>query len=405
MNKLNFITLFVFYLLSAMSLHGHTPDHSYLVLKIYGDAIDGRVEMTSKDMNRALGINLPDRMSLEDVMPYMPQLTDYFQEKLKLSSGQEEYQLQFLEPTVLALDEMEDFVRFHFNLNGVSEVPDQLDIDYNILLDQYPRHRGALIVEYNWKAGIVENEALISLIFTPNNRQQSLDLTSASLWKGFVALVRLGIWHIWIGLDHILFIIALILPAVVYRKKLEDGSNKMSGWIPEPKFKPAFIYIIKIVTFFTIAHSITLALASLNIVNLPSRIVESIIAISIALAAFHNITPVFKGREWLIAFIFGLFHGFGFASVLGEKGLSGDFMALSLLGFNLGVELGQLAIIIAVFPLLFLIRKTKAYKHILLYGSIILIIISIYWFIERFFNIDLPAGAYFYRLLALFGGS
>jgi len=176
------------------------------------------------------------------------------------------------------------------------------------------------------------------------------------------------------------------------------GIKSATGkWEAVDKFKPAFLYIIKIVTFFTIAHSITLALAALGIVELSSRWVETIIALSIALAAFHNIRPIFKHKEWLIAFAFGLFHGFGFASVLGEKGLEGDFMILSLLGFNIGVELGQLLIICMIFPVLFIFRKTKVYPPFIKYGSMLLILISFYWVVERGLDTDLTLGTYFWQ--------
>jgi len=147
--------------------------------------------------------------------------------------------------------------------------------------------------------------------------------------------------------------------------------------------------VVKIITFFTIAHSLTLCLAAFQIISLPPRLIESIIAISIALAAIHNIYPQFSGKEWLIAFVFGLFHGFGFASVLAEKGLAGNYLGLSIFGFNLGVEVGQLAIILVVFPILFLLRKTVLYPKIRVFGSIILIFFSLYWFIQRFFGVNL----------------
>ncbi|MEM1357405.1 MAG: HupE/UreJ family protein, partial [Bacteroidota bacterium] len=153
--------------------------------------------------------------------------------------------------------------------------------------------------------------------------------------------------------------------------------------------------------FFTIAHSITLALAALEVVNLPSRYVESLIAFSIGLAALHNIRPIFKGKEWVIAFVFGLFHGFGFASVLGEKGLGSDFLIWSLLGFNVGVEIGQLLIICAVFPLLFLLRKTAFYSKLLLFGSILLIMIALYWTVERLFEVDITLLAWLRDLFGL----
>ena len=96
---------------------------------------------------------------------------------------------------------------------------------------------------------------------------------------------------------------------------------------------------------------------------LPSRLSESVIAISIALAAYHNIQPIFKGKEWTIAFIFGFFHGFGFASVLAELG-SGEYLGLTLFGFNLGVEIGQIAVIIVIFPILYAIRKSRPYNYL-----------------------------------------
>ncbi len=387
-----------FFLLLAGKADAHHPDQSYLYLRIYKNAIGGRFEMTAKDMNKAMGLNMPDRLTMEIVQPHLETIYTYLKSRSDFKSDTgEQYTVRFVEPTVLNLKEMEDFVRFHFEMDGVKEVPDNLEIFYDVLFDKDPLHRGMLIIEYNWKLGIVDNEAMFSNVYSPGNTQQTLSLADASIWKGFVALVKLGIWHIWIGLDHILFIVALILPAVVRRKK-EDVplslSTAQDGWQPVERFKPAFFYILKIITFFTIAHSITLALAALDIINLPSWLVESIIAFSIALAALHNIKPLIKGKEWLIAFGFGLFHGFGFASVLGEKGLSGDYLVPSLLGFNLGVEIGQVLIICMIFPVLFLIRRLKIYPAIIKYGSMALILIALYWFVERAFGIELAWGAY-----------
>lgn len=218
-------------------------------------------------------------------------------------------------------------------------------------------------------------------------------------------MIKSGIYHIWIGFDHILFLLALLLPSVLrFRSKKGevtgfDLNNK--GWEPVDRLKPALMNVVKIVTFFTIAHSITLCLAAFEIISLPSRLIESIIAISIALAAIHNIYPRFSGKEWLIAFVFGLFHGFGFASVLAERGLVGNYLGLSIFGFNLGVEIGQLAIILLVFPILYLLRKTFLYPKIRVFGSIILILFSLYWFIERAFDVDFPVGKIIKETLGL----
>lgn len=397
------LLLYTALLLMPVLAMAHSPNQSYIYLRIYKDAIDGRFEITAKDLNRALDLNLPVRMTMADVEPYVAKIQSYLDSVSAFGANGKYYDIVFNKVEVLRLDEMDDFAKFSFSIPDLTAVPEALDIRYDGFFKGDDTHKGIVIQEYNWKAGIVDNEAMLSLVFGKDEREQQLSLKDASLWKGFVALVKLGIWHIWIGLDHILFIIALILPAVVRRRDtLPDlsgvdtnvAANYSDTWLPVARFKPAFIYILTVITFFTIAHSITLALAALGVVHLSSRVVESIIAISIALAALHNITPIFKGREWLIAFLFGLFHGFGFASVLGEKGLSGDFMVLSLLGFNVGVELGQVLIICMVFPVLYLIRKLVLYPRVITYGSILLIMISLYWFVERAFEVDLQWGKY-----------
>jgi len=387
-------------------ISAHTADQSYIYLRVYKASMDGRFEATAVDLNRSLGLNFSNPMKMSEIKPHLDKIKNYLLSKTSFSSGNQQYNIVIGDIEILPVDDPGDYLLLHFTVDGMETVPENMDVKYEGFFDKDSNHKGWLITEYNWKAGIINNESLPSLIFSPNNVQQSLSLTDQSLWKGFVALVKLGIWHIWIGLDHILFIIALILPAVVRRRETlndmgmvdQNVPNSYSkSWLPVARFKPAFIYIISIITFFTIAHSITLALASLEVVSLPSRLVESIIAISIALAAVHNITPIVRGKEWIIAFLFGLFHGFGFASVLGEKGLAGDFLPLSLFGFNVGVEIGQVLIICTVFPILFLIRKSVAYPKIITYGSALLILISIYWFLERALDVEFAIG----RLIGL----
>ena len=134
----------------------------------------------------------------------------------------------------------------------------------------------------------------------------------------------------------------------------------------------------------------------LDIIPLPApHSFEAIIALSIAFAAYHIIKPVFKHGDWIIAFVFGLFHGFGFAEILMEIGLRGEYVALSLLGFNVGVELGHIVIIILVLPILYFLRKRKIYPKILLYASLILIVVGLYWFITRLFDFRTPIDVFF----------
>lgn len=405
--KLHALLFALIFAFAPTIIEAHEPDHSYLYMRIYGEAIGGRVEFNGEDINRILGTSINEELQESELPGYISRLQEYIKSRVSFSGNGQNYSIRFLEPEILPLNETVDFLRCHFELDGVpTDLPEKISIRYEPLFEKVETHRGVMIIEYNWKAGIVNNQSLINHVFGRDNTTTELTLADKGIWKGFWALIKLGMWHIWIGLDHILFIVALILPAVVRRRKEDDEPQAIAGtaddayskeWFPVDKFRPAFFYILKIITFFTVAHSITLALAALEIVSLPSRWVETIIAISIAMAAFHNIRPIFKAREWLIAFIFGLFHGFGFASVLGEKGLSGDFMVLSLLGFNVGVELGQVLIICMIFPFLFLLRKQKIYPQIIFYGSILLIFIAMYWSIERGFDVDLPLGTYFWK--------
>ncbi|MCF7568035.1 HupE/UreJ family protein [Sabulilitoribacter arenilitoris] len=399
MNKYILRTLLLIFLLSPIcKTFAHHPDNSLLYLKVYENAnIEGDFHINVNELNDVLGLNLSKRTSIDEVTPHLSKIKKYLLENTSFSSLGKTYNIVFTDKIKFLQVGYGDFVLVNFYLENTQETPDKLDVTYKVFIEEEPNHMNLLGMEYNWKAGLFNNESIIALDFSNNNWTKTLDLTEGSVWTGFKAMIRQGVWHIWIGLDHILFIIALILPAVVRRKKTDNTSFSIWSWVPVKKFKPAFLYIIKIITFFTIAHTITLSLASLQIIVLPSQLVESVIALSIGLAAYHNIKPIFKGKDWIIAFVFGLFHGFGFASVLGDLGFNGEHLTLSLLGFNIGVEIGQVAIIAAIFPVLYLIRKLKLYPKFLVYMSVLLIIISLYWLIERAFDIDLPVDDYIRR--------
>jgi hypothetical protein len=154
--------------------------------------------------------------------------------------------------------------------------------------------------------------------------------------------------------------------------------------------RAAFIDVLKVVTAFTLAHSLTLTLASLSLVSLPSRWVESAIAASVMLAAVNNLYPLFRGRRPVAAFAFGLIHGFGFASVLIDLGLPKGALLASLLGFNLGVEMGQLASWRCSCRWRSL-RGTWFYRRLLTGGSALIALLAVVWFIERAFDVQAQA--------------
>jgi len=388
MKKLfSFVLLFSLFLFPNVA-DAHIVNQSYIFLRVYETSgIEGRFEMSARELNKVFGTNLGKDFTLEEIEPYLDEIKAYLLKNTSFASPLGKHEIVLKDEVEIQYIDLGNFIKVHFKLKNTEAIPDELTVNYSAVFEKDDTHRGFLITEYNWKAGVINEEMNISLDFAPGRTVDTMSLTDVSVWKGFVAMVRQGVWHIWIGIDHILFLVALILPSVVRRKENATGYS-LSNWEPVLKFKPAFYYILKVITFFTIAHTITLTLASLEIITMPSRIAESIIAFSIGLAAFHNIRPIFKGRDWVIAFVFGLFHGFGFASVLADLGLTNDFLTISLLGFNVGVELGQLIIIALIFPVLYLLRNRKIYNKILVYGSVILIVVSLYWFIERVFDIE-----------------
>ena len=271
------------------------------------------------------------------------------------------------------------FALIYFEVPSLKSVPLQIETEYQYHLDGLePEHRSLLVIENNPRTGTIDNESQVALIFSPGAERQELRLDGLPWQDVMSAFIKHGVWHIWIGFDHILFIISLLLPSVMI---LRAG-----GWEPVGNFKSALLFVIKVVTLFTVAHSVTLILSALGIIKLPVRLVEAVIAVSIIVVALNNIFPIFNRRIWWVVFGFGLFHGLGFANVLAPLGAERSSLLTALIGFNLGVEIGQLTIILALFPLLFMIRNWKSYQfQILGLGSIAMIAISSFWFVERAF--------------------
>jgi hypothetical protein len=197
-----------------------------------------------------------------------------------------------------------------------------------------------------------------------------------------------GIRHILIGADHLLFLTALLLPAVLRRRgrlKTPGLNVGLIDYEPRPGLGGALAEVLKLVTAFTVAHSVTLALSALDIVDLPSRLVESTIAATVVLAALSNLWPLSPAERWGPAFTLGLVHGFGFSSVLKDLGLRGSSLVAELFGFNLGVELGQLCFVAAVVPVLYASSRLRPYPTFARVGSLIIALIGMGWFVQRAF--------------------
>ncbi len=368
--------LFIFFLgmFFALSAAAHKPSDSYLSLSIKDQQIDGRWDIALRDLDFALGLdaNADAEITWGELRAKHAEISAYALARLQLSTQGKICPTQVIQHLV---DDHTDGAYAVLRFKAVCSAPlDTLQLHYQLFFDLDPQHKGLLRLNYQ--------EQVNTAIFSPEKALQDFNLKQVSKFTQFLDYAREGVWHIWIGFDHILFLLALLLPAVVVRQE-----NK---WLAVSAFQPAFWSVLKIVTAFTLAHSITLTLATLGLISLPSRWVEAIIAASVVVAALNNIYPLFRERRWLMAFVFGLIHGFGFASVLSDLGLPQSTLGLALLGFNLGVELGQLAIVGIFLPSAFSLRHTWFYRRfILLGGSISIALLAMIWLIERAFDIKL----------------
>jgi hypothetical protein len=357
--------------LTSLAAQAHKPSDSYLNFIVDGNTIDGQWDIALRDLDFALGLdsNGDAAITWGEVQAKQREIDAYAMARLNLQSDGKSCPATV---TSHLVDDHTDgaYAVLRFKAECVQPIT-LLQARYGLFFDIDPQHKGLLQLQYQGVA--------TTAIFSPEKATQQFSLSSPSRITQFIDYAREGVWHIWIGFDHILFLLALLLPAVVFRQ------NKQ--WEAVGAFKPAFWSVLKIVTAFTLAHSITLTLATLGVISLPSRWVESTIAASVVIAALNNIYPLFRDRRWMMAFLFGLIHGFGFASVLSDLGLPKNALVLALVGFNVGVELGQLAIVAAFLPLAFYLRRTMLYRRIILLGgSGLIALLATAWLVERAFN-------------------
>ncbi len=353
----------------------HKASDSYLTIELADGALAGRWDIAIRDADLALDLDADadGAVTWGELRARERDLASWALARLTVRSGGEVCELT---APSLAVDRHSDGAYAVLALAGACPAgAPTVGIDYRLLFDIDPQHRG--LVRVGGTAGRT-SAALSATAPTVTVSAGGGTFAQALAW------LREGVVHIATGYDHVLFLLSLLLPAVLIRRRV----GGRGAWAPADGFRPAFIDVAKIVTAFTLAHSITLTLAALEVVALPSRWVESAIALSVVLAALNNLFPVVRHGRWIAAFGFGLIHGFGFAGVLAELGLPRDALALSLAAFNVGVEVGQLVIVLAFLPLAYAARATPAYRRYALgAGSALIAVLAAVWFVERAFDV------------------
>lgn len=372
--------------LLAPAASAHDYDSAYLYIDVGASELGGRVELPYDDVRRTFDLELEGSREevLGELEANLSRIHEYLLAHTSVGADGQPWPIEFA-GVELFLDELRfdggGYALFPFEVAvPVAEIPPRLDFTFDPFIDESDGQSNLVLLRNDLLRGVIDQESNSLVVMNAGNRSATVDLGGRSQWKNFTASVELGVEHIRSGPDHILFIVVLLLPAVLVW---------VATWRPAPSFSSGLWRVLKVASMFTVAHSITFTLAGLDLLPLPpSRLVEVIIALSITAAAVHNLWPVLREREWILAFAFGLFHGMGFARVVETLDVSRPTQLVSLLGRNVGIEIGQVAIILVVFPALFLLSRTTHYRPVFVGGSLALAAISSVWAFERLVDVD-----------------
>lgn len=363
-------------LLSVFSLSAQAHQLSTAYLSGELDAT-GKVQLELQsrlyDLERAVGLdtNRDGELLWGEVLGNADDLEAYLKSRINLRRDDRPCNLSFTGPW--KVDEHYGEAYLMTPLQAQCPLSGDLTLTYQAFFDQQPEHK--LLVNFRSEAPGSSGTGSSHRVMDRNQQELILGAGEGSLMLTIKDFVKEGIIHIWIGLDHILFLVSLLLTSVLMR---------VAGqWQAELSVRRIVTNAVWIVTAFTLAHSVTLTATALGWVQPPSRWVEVAIALSVALAALNNVFPVVT-RLSGITFAFGLIHGFGFAGVLGELGVPADQVVPTVLAFNLGVEIGQLAIVLLLLPCLMLLRHYLWFRRILVPAlSLIIAALALYWVVTR----------------------
>ncbi len=348
----------------------HKPSDSYLTLTVRGAQVDGRWDIAIRDLDYAMGLDQDGNgeVTWGELRARRADVASLALGHLAVRSSDTVCPTTLRDMKVAGHSDG-SYAVLLFDAACPAE-PRELDVDYELFFDIDPQHHGIVRVD--------DGAGTRTAIFTPRDRRQTFVATTLAPGHQLAAAIELGVHHIFAGIDHLLFLIALLLPSVLVRR----GKT----WEPVTRFRVALVDVLKIVTAFTVAHSITLSLSALEVLRLPSRFVESGIAASVVLAAVNNLVRVLEEDRWTAAFALGLLHGFGFSATLMDLGLPRKNLVLTLFGFNVGVEIGQMCVVAAFLPLAYLARRSVFYRRVgLVAGSVVIAVVASVWFVERAF--------------------
>jgi tetratricopeptide (TPR) repeat protein len=363
--------------LTPRASSAHAVGKSSLQLDLAGSLLTGSWRVGAADLDPVLGLdeNGDRRVDAEELARASAAIGEYLASRLEVAASGAACAMLVREPRLEGPDLI---ARVEVRCDALGE-HDDLQLRYDLFFEHDSSHQGLLRV--------TRGDVSQSAVFTHRGRVHTIVARAPSAWQAARGHLLQGIWHIALGYDHLAFLLTLLLPAVLVRRAAPARASPwgLSGaWEPLSSAWPAWRRVLRIVTAFTLAHSITLSLASLGVVRPPERLVEIVIAASVVMAALDNLLSLVGPRSYLLAFVFGLVHGFGFANALDELGLPKGHELLALFGFNLGVEFGQLAVVLVVLPLALVLRRSPRYvPWALRGGSAAIAALALFWVLER----------------------
>jgi hypothetical protein len=352
----------------AGSAYAHKASDSYLQLDAGDKTLNLRWDIALRDLDAALILDANDdgQLTWAEVKAAWPRIETYAMARLSIAGCP-------LRLGSTALERRNDGAYAVMFLMSDCALAASPTIAYSLLREIDPTHRGIAKIQ---RAG----QATVLSMLDPAHAATDAAVAVSQAPTASGGFVREGVLHILTGYDHVLFLLCLLLPSVMRRTP--------EGWRPVDTLAQAVWPVVGIVSAFTVAHSITLALAATQVVSLSPAFIEPAIAITIILAALDNVWPIFPVRRVVVTFCFGLIHGFGFAGVLAELHLPTADFAWALLQFNLGLEMGQLLIVVSVTALLFLLRQRPQYRGLVIRGgSLAAMGVGALWLIERTANV------------------
>ncbi|MEA5117401.1 MAG: HupE/UreJ family protein [Propionicimonas sp.] len=371
-------------LLVAPTAQAHPMPHSVIALRVGDDRATARLELPLDDLTLAMGVNpLGDDEALSE--SEVGQVADYLGGHFDVTSPDGAGWTTTILGVEAGAAEQTDTGRYQELVveavlaPPVGESTRAFTVAYDAIIHQVVTHRILVTVESDWAGGQVDQtrELGVIRIDTGTGRIAPLvvDLGEGSSWTGFTAMAGLGMSHILEGTDHLLFLLVLLLPAPLLARR--------GRWRRPAPLRQTLRRILAITIAFTLGHSATLAIASLARLQLPTGPIEALIALSILIGAVHALRPLFPGREALIAAGFGLIHGLAFSFTLAELDLTTGQLVLSLLGFNLGIELMQLIVVALVLPPLILASRTAAFSGFRILAAGLTGVAALGWMVDR----------------------